>query len=60
MPKIREPDAELDLIIKGLSREKCAQLLGIPEDEEVILDEMRLQIREAYCYGSLDLEDILF
>ena len=56
----RDPDPVLWQIIDDLTSEQCARLLGIPENEEVMLADARDLVREAYQYGSLDAEDICF
>ena len=57
---VREPDAELDEIINNLTTAACADLLGIPVVEVIILDEARKLVREGYRHGSIDAEDIAF
>lgn len=56
----REPDAELDAKINNLTCAACADLLGIPVDEGIILDEARKLVREGYRHGSIDEQDINF
>lgn len=56
---LREPDPQLQIIIEGLSRATCMALLGLPKDEEIILDDARAQVLEGYRHGSISVGDIV-